>query len=534
MKKKWPYRRRSIRDDIRLVISEWLIRFACSLRERKSGSLEWLQMLGKEQQPKDYDTTRKPDDLEFGLFEIAYFELFFVEDFAKLQSGLNSLLDRYGFMVSPQNKKDIEEFFHSATSDYSSGGRRNVGFLNFESEKMASPYSQYFKGVHLQLLHLSPSAMILVVSVSPSAAVQKRISRLVATDAKERKIITRFSLRRGITGSQGIPASMVRQEELEDILVELKKKVTQLLIDLVGGIFVTTYPPLPSLEVFYFEGGKRGTTEQTAQHTELTQASEMPLRERNFWRTMNMSLDCNHAYKKDWLTLYLPGEWQTTSQIDKPYRALIDRRLFQQVETLDAYFNLEDAMLCQLSYLFSGVSAPVAIRDFLGKIAEEAASIRQYMVPPLTRAGRYWKTPFEILILFKRKRRLDIQNFSCERIVNELEKEDFVYFSRDYGLQSLKRERYGEGDTASFIDDLIWQIEEESKLIARQVKLLRSYYHDLIEYESLKVNLSLQRTLLALTVVLVVLGVLAMSQNPQALIYGIIHRIVDFFSGIGG
>lgn len=73
MKKKWPHRRRSIRDDIRLVISEWLIRFACSLRERKSGSLEWLQMLGKEQQPKHYDTTRIPDNIEFGLFEIAYF-----------------------------------------------------------------------------------------------------------------------------------------------------------------------------------------------------------------------------------------------------------------------------------------------------------------------------------------------------------------------------------------------------------------------------------------------------------------------------
>jgi hypothetical protein len=526
MKKKWPHRRRSIRDDIRLVISEWLIRFACSLRERKSGSLEWLQMLGKEQQPKDYDTTRKPDDLEFGLFEIAYLELFFVEDFAKLQSGLNSLLDRYGFKVSPQNKKDIEEFFHSATSYYSSGGWSNVGFLNFDSEKRASPYSQYFKSAHLQLLHLSPSTMTLVVSVSPSIAVQKRISKLVATDAKRRQIITRFSLRRGITGSQWIPASMMRQEELEDILVELKKKVTQLLKDSVGGIFVTTYPPLPSLEVFYFEGGKRGTTEQTAQQTELTQASEMPIKERNFWRTMNMSLDCNYAYKKDWLTLYLPEEWQTTSQLDKPYRALIDRRLFQKVESLDLYVNLESAMSHQLSCLFTGVSAPVAIRDFLGKISEEAASIRQYMVPPLTRAGRYWKTPFKISILFKRKRRLDIQNFSCERIVNELEKEDFVYFSRDYGLQSLKRERYGEGDTASFIDDLIWQIEEESKLIARQVKLLRSYYHDLI-------NLSLQRTLLVLTVVLVVLAVLAMPENIRVLIYGIVRRIVDFFSGIG-
>ncbi len=73
MKKKWPHRRCSIQNDIRLVIREWLIRFACSLRERKSGSLARLQMLGKEQQPKDYDTTRKTDDIEFGLFEIAYF-----------------------------------------------------------------------------------------------------------------------------------------------------------------------------------------------------------------------------------------------------------------------------------------------------------------------------------------------------------------------------------------------------------------------------------------------------------------------------
>lgn len=531
MKKKWPHRRRSIRDDIRRVISEWLIRFACSLRERKSGSLEWLQMLGKEQQPKDYDTTRIPDDLEFGLFEIAYFELFFVEDFAKLQLGLNSLLDRYGFGVSPQNKKDIEEFFHSATSDYSSGGRMNIGFLNFKSEKMASPYSQYFKGVQLQLLHLSPSAMILVVSVRPSAAVQKRISRLVATDAKERKIITRFSLRRGITGSQGIPASMVRQEELEDILVELKKKVTQLLKDSVGGIFVTTYPPLPSLEVFYFEGGKRGMANQTTQQTEPTQASGMPRRERNFWDTMNMSPDRPFAYKKDWLVLYLPEKRRTTSQLDKPYRALIDRRLFKQVESRDSHFDLENAMYLHLSSLFTGVSALITIRDFLGKTAEEAASIRQYMVPPLTRAGIYWKTPFKIL--FKRKRRLDIQSFSCERIVNEWDKEDFVDHSCRYGLQGLKRECHGEGDTALFLDDLIWQIEEESKLIARQVNLLRNYYHDLIEYKSLKVNLSLQRTLLVLTVVLVVLAVLAMSKNPQALIYGIGHRIVEIFSRIG-
>ena len=532
MKKKWPYRRHSIGDDIRQVITEWLIRFACSLRERKSGSLAWLQMLGKEQQPKDYDTTRKPDDLEFGLIEIAYFELFFVEDFAKLQSGLNSLLDRYGYLVPP-NKKKIEEFFNSLASDYSSRWWK-VGFLNFDSEKKASTYSQYFKRAHLQLLHFIPSAVILIVSVIPSVAVQKRFSRLVATDAKKRQIITQFSLRRGITGFEILPASRVRQEELEDILVELKKKVTQLLKDSVGGIFATTSPPLPSLEVFYFEGGKRGTTEQTEQLTELTQASEMPIRERNFWRMMNMSPDWPFAYKKDWLALYLPEERRTTSQLDKPYRALIDRRLFQQVESLDGHGNLEDAMTYQLTYLFTGVSAPVTIRDFLGKTSEEAASIRQYMVPPLTRVGRYWKTPFEISILFKRKRRLDIQSFSCERIANELKKEDFVYFSFDYEIQYLRRERNREGGTVSFIDDLAWQIEYKSKLITRQVNLLRSYYQDLIEYKSLKANLFLQRILLVLTVLLVVLAVLAMPKNIQALIYGIVHRIVDFLSWIVG
>ena len=63
--------------------------------------------------------------------------------------------------------------------------------------------------------------------------------------------------------------------------------------------------------------------------------------------------------------------------------------------------------------------------------------------------------------------------------------------------------------------------------------MLRSYYHDLIEYKSLKVNLCLQRILLVLTVVLVVLAVLAMSENIQALIYGIGHRIVEIFSRIG-
>ena len=191
-------------------------------------------------------------------------------------------------------------------------------------------------------------------------------------------------------------------------------------------------------------------------------------------------------------------------------------------------------MTYQLTYLFTGVSAPVTIRDFLGKTSEEAASIRQYMVPPLTRVGRYWKTPFEISILFKRKRRLDIQSFSCERIANELKKEDFVYFSFDYEIQYLRRERNREGGTVSFIDDLAWQIEYKSKLITRQVNLLRSYYQDLIEYKSLKANLFLQRILLVLTVLLVVLAVLAMPKNIQALIYGIVHRIVDFLSWIVG
>jgi len=313
-------------------------------------------------------------------------------------------------------------------------------------------------------------------------------------------------------------------------LHKLKKKVTQLLKDSVGGIFVTTYPPLPSLEVFYFEGGKRGMANQTTQQTEPTQASGMSRRERNFWDTMNMSPDRPFAYKKDWLVLYLPEKRRTTSQLDKPYRALIDRRLFQQVESRDVPFDLESAMSLHLSSLFTGVSAPVTIRDFLGKTAEEAASIRQYMFPTLTRAGRYWRTPLKIL--FKRKRRLDIQSFSYERIVNEWDKENFVGHPR-FGLQGLKRECHGEGDTALFIDDLIWQIEEKSKLIALQVNLLRNYYHDLIEYKSLKVNLSIQRTLLVLTVVLVVLAVLAMSKNPQALIYGIGHRIVEIFSRIG-
>ena len=271
---------------------------------------------------------------------------------------------------------------------------------------------------------------------------------------------------------------------------------------------------------------------QTAQQNEFMQASEMPIKERSFWRTMKMSPDWPFAYKKDWLVLYLPEEGRSTSQLDHPYRALIDRRLFQQVESLDGHGNLEDAMAYQLFYFFTGVGAPVTIIDFLRKTAEEAASIRQYMVPPLTRARRYWKTPLRTL--FKRKCRLDIQSFSCESIVNELKKEDSVDLSFDYEIQDLKREGNGEGDTASFLDDLVWQIEHESKLIARQVNLLRSYYHDLIEYKSLKVNLSLQRILVVLTGVLVVLAVLAMPENIQALIYGFVCRIVDFFRGFGG
>ena len=107
----WPKSKRTFWQSLRIKGTKKALEFAYGLKEPKLKILDFLKTHAEYYlYPADYDLIACPSKLEVKLDKVCFSDLFFPEDFSKLQEGLNKLLSDYPANFGSDQKQLNENF----------------------------------------------------------------------------------------------------------------------------------------------------------------------------------------------------------------------------------------------------------------------------------------------------------------------------------------------------------------------------------------------------------------------------------------
>lgn len=284
----WLTHRYPLKKRLRIAASRRLINFACGLPRVQRGPLARLQSFGKMEELREHDYTACPDGVTLTPFNVTYFDLCFVEDSYRLCKGLKAmrrdLRPRAGAALA---NVDLDEWFRHTNQRVGGWSTLNVGNFDFTTLKDAPALvSDAF--VHLS--HFLPSAICTQVCVSPTNEFKGRFQRLISTNARHRPTIHRFLRARRGWSISWPPTHLIRQEEIEDLFLELNKQVVLVLRQYLRCGWLRL-GALPSMEAFVLEEGDR--------------ANDAP-EHRRFWHSVDMLQAPCFSYTQSEFTIFPP------------------------------------------------------------------------------------------------------------------------------------------------------------------------------------------------------------------------------------
>ncbi|QLE39390.1 hypothetical protein FD723_01940 [Nostoc sp. C052] len=143
---------------LRIKATKRILEFSDKLENPKLKLLESLKSHAEYKlRPHDYELIACPSELEIELDEVGFSDLFFSEDFSKLQQGLNKLLSNYpSFSVGQKENLNqwFSDIYNSGTGNASS---INVGALSFKNRQNEKSL-RLIKSANIHLHYIPHSA----------------------------------------------------------------------------------------------------------------------------------------------------------------------------------------------------------------------------------------------------------------------------------------------------------------------------------------------------------------------------------------
>jgi hypothetical protein len=156
-------RKRTFWQTLRIKATKIILEYSVKIENPKLKFLESLKNHAEYRlYPHDYELIACPSDLEVELDQVGFSDLFFPEDFPKLQKGLNKLLSNYpSFPVG--NKDNLNEWFSEIYNSGSGGAKSiNVGRISFKNQSNDRSI-KWLQSANIHLNYIAPSFIILSI-----------------------------------------------------------------------------------------------------------------------------------------------------------------------------------------------------------------------------------------------------------------------------------------------------------------------------------------------------------------------------------
>lgn len=443
--------------------SERFLSFIEKLPDLNISRLKYFKSVAQHRhEQRDHGAVKCPKGITVSPAFLTFYDLYFTEDFLALERGLINLLES-GVKIEPywrSPKDQIPELFQTWKTSPGRSSWNHIAYMTFERSSL-NPDT--FKALSIDLYQISPTCISLVISAFPNDGFKDRFRKIISEEVQNTYIAKPLSIFTSQWRTDGILASQVRQNELEELFLDLNREVVLLLRDYIGCGWAAT-GPLPSIHCF-----------------SCNYESDVDPKDKlfsEFWRSLSLTRCPSMYYTNESGVDVLHPDWFENGTFTNPYRILVDSAAYLTESLTQHYanaemalfYNLEDALIRQLAPLF-------ALREQSLRLVKSISEYRDRLSPAIT----IKKNPLIRLLSKIKLILIPPRIYSLSFSLNRITESTIQRFLEQSGTTVFHRKT--RKDKEVLIEaDIRDETNHLTNYVSEQLKILRDAYHDLWNY----------------------------------------------------
>lgn len=467
------------------------------LSQRNLFKIKILQNLkisaGRFFEPNQWDICRKPDELDMNIDGFVFYDIVFFEEFVKMKNSLSKLSQLCGDDKFLKINKKLDEWHFKINENPAILGNNNLGYYDFSGFSRI----KYLKGAQIYLLHISPSIVVLSISVNVNEHFKEKFEKLISSEPLPFFKITKIDIGQGFIGWERRPGLYRRRIQINELVYLIQSEIKY-----IRKKYLTfgNYNDIsfPSLQVF-----------STQNSLELLVKKE---KEKTFYKFFDsIGFDLSRAYYD------MNEKWFLIS------KNKISTYPFDHIVVCsEADYKKSDqssyAMMLAIFNDYSNeLSSILALNSYLSILRQKIMQIRNYVNPILLKK---WIVSTRIKKSFRIRNMITNLDYKLERIFKEIDEPTNV-FHLFTDLDNIKRkvlekEYYFKQELLSGYNYLI----NENK---NYLDFIKSSFNDFISFRTMHYNYKIQSKIFWLTVLIIIVSVILLFPEKDR---------IEFFSRI--
>lgn len=440
---------------------------------------------------RDREPTKCPEELEIKVLNVAYCDLFFVEDFGHVKEGIERLNKEYGSKIFRVKEEEVETWFRNAEA-CSMGHAASHRFGYFHLQKKHS-LCKLVGDIFFETKQFAPSVIALTIIVYPTEEFHNQFQRIIGTNSYP-IVQSIYKFRYGLIESSIRPATVKKMLEVDHLFSEMNREIIKLLKKYIG-VGLCQYGLLPSVELLtvnqplsFFSQNREDIKDDS-------------IMRRGFWTGMGLDVYSSLVYTGESFKLYRVD--RTSSDKIETYQII---QSFPDFKFRINGEETESEISHHFEYLLPEICAIVAMKQFSHNLESEIVSLRNKITPYLSDQTRRGVNIINLRRAVSKLANISGLLFQQQRLISETN-DKFVKHILTYDLKGITRQQNSEKDTAEFYDDMLRSIERKNNFLKSQLDILKTSFQDLVSYKSLRANYTIQILLFILTLITVILTI---------------------------
>jgi len=517
----WSKPKRTFWQLLRIKATKRVLQFADKLEDPKIQFLKSLKLHAEHTlHPKDYELIACPENLEVLLDRIGFADLFFPEEFQKLQQGLINLFSNYGSAFST-TKEDINKWF-SDVYDSKFGNANTFYLRSLDFTRKTDDSFRLLESASIHLKYIARSFIVLSIIVKPSEIFIKDFTALIRSVPSSQSEILSFNLRQGITSAKGISTWRVRQAELEEFFLEINKSIV-LLFRTNFGVGLSLFGSLPCIEIIY----TNISLQEIPEAQFLSNHSTDFLAAYRFFEALGYPYDPHSIYSEcDWWKFYEVPRNEVFYQTSNSYQLLISSVDCKKISS-PVKGGLQNSEFSISTYTIYDLLSLLAIEHFYNVLERLVKELKSELELPLSNQIKGTINLNRFKSAISKMVRLNGFYFQHTRMWTSVN-QDFFFDYLCSGANTLSRRKFSINDPGLLKDDKKGRINRMKLLCEEQLSLMKLSYEQILSYKNITLNYQLQKTTFKLTVAVTLLTIITLF--PEEIRLKIINHIIELFS----
>jgi hypothetical protein len=489
---------------LRIKATKIILEFSDKLKDPKFKFLKSLKDNAEYNlHSHDNELIACPSELKVELEQIGFCDLFFPEDFPKLQQGLNKLLSNYP-SSSIGDKENLNQWFDDIYKAKSgSSWSINIGTLLFKN-RINDRSLNLIQSINIHLNYIAPSFIVLSIIVKPSNEFINKFMKVLKTIPCRQSEILGFSFKYGVTQLSIIPAWRVRKAELEELFLEINRSIV-ILFRKNFGVGMSCFGYLPCIEII----NTNISLNEIPEDKHILKYSDKFMACCNFFESLGYPFKPNPVYKNsNWWNFYEVNRNELFYKSSHIYQILIslaDYNKFKYAANQDEWDSPSGA----IEYTVHGLLSLLALEHFYVVLEEWIIDLKTELERDLSSQKRGKITIRGLQLAISKMVKINGLYFHNSRIWAGIDEKLFFNYvcQETSGISRKKRHNH---DSGLLIDDIKHNIDEVRKFCEQQLEVLKLSYEQVLNYKTTTINYQLQERTFWLSIAVTVLTIVTL------------------------